>query len=313
MMAATMNTVNWDQLSQEALATLVSAGDWVRWAASRFNEAGLFFGHGTENAWDEAVNLVLTLLHLPPETHPDVFHAALTPSERREIVACIQERITTRKPLAYLLKQAWFCGRPFYVDERVLTPRSPMAEWLEKQFQPWIDPERVQQVLDIGTGSGSIAIGAAWAFPQAQVDAVDISPDALAVAAINVARYGLEEQVHLKQSDCFANLPPKQYDIILSNPPYVGAQEWAELPKEYTHEPKLALYAGTDGLDVVKKILAGAQQFLAPGGILVVEVGNTEAEFTAQYPQLPCTWLELERGGQGIFLLTAEQLKKLGL
>ena len=264
-----------------------------------------------ERCWDEAVNLVLTLLHLPPQTHANVFHAALTLSERQAIADVIEQRIVTRKPLAYLLKQAWFYGQPFYVDERVLIPRSPLAEWLEKQFMPWVEPDNVHRILDIGTGSGCIAIAAAWAFPQAQADAVDISKDALDVAALNVARYQLEDRVHLYQSDCFANLPPNQYDIILSNPPYVGAEELAGLPVEYSHEPRHALYAGSDGLDVVRKILAGAKRYLTPDGILVIEVGNSEAVLAEKYPHLPCTWLELERGGQGVFLLTAKQLLTL--
>ncbi len=292
----------------EALEHLLRVGDWVRWAASQFNQAGLFYGHGTENAWDEAVNLVLTLLNLPPQTPAEVFHAALTPAERLKIFLVIQERITTRKPLAYLLKQAWFYGHPFYVDERVLIPRSPIAEWLEKQFSPWVDPENVNRILEIGTGSGCIAIAAAWAFPQAQVDAVDISPDALKVAAVNVNRYLLQDRVHLHQSDCFDNIPVKQYDIILSNPPYVSAEELAHLPVEYSHEPKIALYAGADGLEVVRKIFAGAKRFLSPQGILVVEVGNTDEQLAQHFPDLPCTWLELEKGGQGLFLLTADQL-----
>lgn len=296
------------QQIQEAVAQLSTAGDWVRWAASRFNEAGLWFGHGTENAWDEAVNLVLTTLHLPPETPANVFHAILTTSEKQKMAGIIQERLETRKPLAYLLKQAWFMGKAFYVDERVLVPRSPIAEWLEKQFVPWIDPERVYRILDIGTGSGCIAIGAAWVFPEAQVDAVDVSADALSVAATNIAHYQLEERVFLYQSDCFANLPLKQYDIILTNPPYVGAEEYAQLPAEYLNEPRSALLAGEDGLDIVKKILAEAKQYLAPGGILVIEVGNTDAALMEHFPHLTGVWLELERGGQGILLLTAEQL-----
>lgn len=296
------------QQIQEAVAQLSTAGDWVRWAASRFNEAGLWFGHGTENAWDEAVNLVLTTLHLPPETPANVFHAILTTSEKQKMAEIIQERLETRKPLAYLLKQAWFMGKAFYVDERVLVPRSPIAEWLEKQFVPWIDPERVYRILDIGTGSGCIAIGAAWAFPEAQVDAVDVSADALSVAATNIAHYQLKERVFLHQSDCFANLPLKQYDIILTNPPYVGAEEYAQLPAEYLNEPRSALLAGEDGLDIVKKILAEAKPYLAPGGILVMEVGNTDAALMEHFPHLNGVWLELERGGQGILLLTAEQL-----
>jgi ribosomal protein L3 glutamine methyltransferase len=293
----------------EAVSQLSTTGDWVRWAASRFNEAGLWFGHGTENAWDEAVNLVLTTLHLPPETPANIFHAALTSSEKQEIAQLIQERVETRKPLAYILKQAWFFGKSFYVDERVLIPRSPLAECLEKQFSPWIDPERVSQILDIGAGSACIAIGAALAFPQALVDAVDISMDALSVAAINISRYQLEDRVFLHQSDCFANLPPKKYDIILSNPPYVGEEEFANLPPEYAYEPRSALLAGEDGLDVVRKILVGAKQYLAPGGILVIEVGNTETAFLENFPHFPGVWLDLEQGGQGILLLTEEQLE----
>lgn len=294
---------------EEALNTLTTVGDWIRWAASCFNEAGLSFGHGTENAWDEAVNLVLTSLHLPPGTNTNVIYAAITPAERRAILHLAQQRIETRKPLAYLLKKAWFCGHSFYVDERVLVPRSPMAEWIEKQFVPWIDdPDRVQRILDIGTGSGCIAIAAALAFTQAQVDAVDVSADALAVAKINVDQYGLKDRVHLHQSDCFEHLPHQRYDIILSNPPYVGDEEFAGLPQEYRHEPRLALQAGRDGLEVVQKILANAKRFLSNEGILVIEVGNTDAAFAQRYPNLPYTWLDLERGGQGLFLLMANQL-----
>ncbi len=292
----------------EALGCLNSIGDWIRWAASQFQKAELFFGHGTENAWDEAVNLVLTTLHLSPDTNPSVQHAVLTPSERLKIADLIQQRVETRRPLAYLLKQAWFCGLPYYVDERVLIPRSPMGEWIEKQFDPWVKPDQVMNILDIGTGSGCIAIAAALAFPEAQVDAIDVSQDALKVAAINVARYKLEDQVHLHQSDCFSNLPLKQYDIILTNPPYVSESEYSNLPAEYRHEPRLALHAGTEGLDVVKKILQDAKHYLAAKGILVLEVGNTDAVFAEYFSHLSCAWLDLERGGQGLCLLTAESL-----
>jgi ribosomal protein L3 glutamine methyltransferase len=297
---------------QQALDHLTTAGDWVRWAASRFNQAELFFGHGTENAWDEAVNLVLTALHLLPDTPKKVFHAKLLPEEKIKIFNLIQDRVSTRKPLAYLLKQAWFCHRPFYVDERVLIPRSPMAEWLEKQFAPWVDPEAVQHILDIGTGSGCIAIAAAWFFPQAQVDAVDISKQALEVAAINVDKYQLQNRVQLLQSDCFDNLPKKKYDIIISNPPYVPMAEYSSLPAEYSHEPKNALLAGNDGLDVVRKILKDAGKYLSPGGVLVIEVGNSDEAFVEKFQDLPCTWLELERGGQGVLLITAEDLFTMG-
>ncbi len=226
----------------------------------------------------------------------------------KSLANIIQLRITTRKPLAYLLKQGLFNGLTFYIDERVLVPRSPLAEWIEKQFIPWINPESVQNILDIGTGSGCIAIHAALTFPQALVDAVDISPEALAVAAINIKRYQLEDNINLYHSNCFAALDKKKYDIILSNPPYVGEKELASLPPEYLHEPRMALHAEEEGLAIVIQIIREAKQFLSPQGILVVEVGNSEFPLTNQFPQLPFTWLELERGGQGLFLLTAEQL-----
>lgn len=295
---------------EEAVAHLSTIGDWIRWAASRFTEAGLYFGHGADNAWDEAVQLVLTTLRLPLDMNAAIADATLTPSERKQIANLILRRIETRQPLAYLLKQGWFNGLPFYVDERVLVPRSPMAELLDKQFEPWVDAENVQHILDIGTGSGCIAIAAALMFPEAQVDAVDINPDALVVAKINVERYHLQDRVHLHQGDCFSGWPAKKYDIILSNPPYVSAAEMATLPQEYHREPRAALYAPDDGLAIVKRILAEAKRHLTPQGILVVEVGNSDEALVEHFPNTPFTWLDLERGGHGLFLLTAEQLDK---
>ncbi len=293
---------------EEALMHLSTLGDWTRWAASRFNEAKLYFGHGTDNAWDEAVFLVLTVLQLPPEVNPLLFHATLTPTERQQIMKIVQARIETRKPLAYLLNQSWFNGLCFYVDERVLVPRSPFAEWLDKQFIPWVIPEEVTHILEIGTGSGCIAVGAALAFPGAVVDAVDISEEALQVAAINVKQHGLEDRINLLQSDCFDSLPNKKYNIILSNPPYVSEEELVTLPQEYHREPWSALCAADSGLAVVKKIFKEAKAFLAPQGILVVEVGHSDKTFMEHFPKFPGVWLELDSGGQGLLLLNAEQL-----
>lgn len=302
-----MKSINFE----EALKHLTTLGDWARWAASRFNEAQLYFGHGTDNAWDEAVFLVLTVLHLPPEVNPVLFHATLTPEERLRILEVIKSRIETRKPLAYLLKQSWFSGLNFYVDERVLVPRSPIAEWVNKQFIPWVVPEEVTDILEIGTGSGCLAAAAALAFPGATIDAVDIDDGALEVAALNIRQHGLEERICLLKSDCFSHLPKKQYDIILSNPPYVSQTELAGLPMEYHQEPRLALCAEDEGLAIVKQIFKESPTYLKPNGILVVEVGHSDQTLMAHFPDFPGVWLELENGGGGVLLLTTEQVQIL--
>lgn len=296
---------------QQAVVEMITVGDWIRFATSSFERSGLCFGHGTDNAWDEAVRLVLAILHLPPEADVAVFSAKVLSSERLELVAAMQRRIADRVPVPYITHEAWCMGLPFYVDERVLIPRSPIAEWIEKQFEPFIDSNKVRSILEIGTGSGCLAIASALNFPDAEIDAVDISEDALAVATINVRRHEMEDQVHLIQSDCFQNLNGQKYDIIISNPPYVGETEMATLPQEYRHEPSSALQADDEGFAIVLEIIAVSEKYLNKDGILVVEVGNSQWLLHERLPQLPFTWLEQEHGGHGLFVLTKKQLSEL--
>ncbi len=291
---------------------LLTIKDYIRWGASRFGQAQLSFGHGMASAIDEAAYLTLHTLHMPVDTPSLYFDSRLTQEERNAIAAIIQARVETRKPAAYLTKEGWFCGLPFYVDERVLVPRSPIAEYIEKQFAPFIDPADVHHVLDLCTGSGCIGIACAYAFPHAQVDLSDISEDALEVAAINVERHHLTGQAELIQSDLFAQLEGRQYDLIVSNPPYVDADDMAALTPEYWKEPAdLALASGEDGLDHVRRILRDAAKHLTPHGILVVEVGNSQYALQAAYPEVDFHWLAFERGGDGVFLLTAAQVYEL--
>lgn len=299
-------------LAEDAIEELRTVGDLVRWGASRFTEAGLNFGHGTENALDEAFNLVRHALHLPHDVPPYMIATRLTRAERRSVVNLLVQRITSRKPAPYLINEAWFAGMPFYVDERVLIPRSPIAELIAAGFQPWLAADDVNHILDLCTGSACIAIACAMAFPGAAVDATDISPQALAVAGINVQRYGLQAQVKLIESDVYAALDPQvnQYDLIVSNPPYVDAQDMAALTAEYKHEPALALRAGMDGLEIVKRILRDASRYLSEQGLLVVEIGNSYPALLEQFPQVPFTWPEFEHGGHGVFILTAEQVRE---
>ena len=293
--------------------SLLTVRDLVRFAVSRFNEAALFFGHGSNSAFDEAAYLILHTLHLPLDRLEPFMDARLTPEEIRGVLAIIEARVTTRKPAAYLTQEAWLGPYRFYVDERVIVPRSFIAELLPEALEAWIEyPELVHRALDLCTGSGSLAILLAEHYPDAQVDAVDLSTDALAVAARNVADYGLEERVRLVQSDMLTALSGETYDLIVSNPPYVDAPSVAALPDEYRHEPALALGSGDDGLDATRIILAQASQFLAPQGVLVVEIGHNREVLEPEFPELPFTWLETSSGDGFVFLLTREELVEAG-
>ena len=292
-----------------ATEELLTIRDWLRWAVSRFNETGLCYGHGTTNAWDEAVWLVLATLHLPHDTLEPWLDARLTHDERLVLLDKLQQRVVHRLPTAYLVQEAWLGEFRFYVDQRVIVPRSYFAELLEHGFAPWIDDaEAVESALDLCTGSGCLAILVAHTFPHATVDAIDISPDALVVACRNIADYHLEDRIKPIESDLFAAVEGKRYDLILSNPPYVTAAAMAALPPEYRHEPALALAAGADGLDVVRRILAEARAHLNPRGVLAVEVGHNQDLVTAAFPDLPAVWLDTEDAEGKVFLVTREDL-----
>ncbi|MES9812946.1 MAG: 50S ribosomal protein L3 N(5)-glutamine methyltransferase [Candidatus Thiodiazotropha sp.] len=290
------------------MQTLISIADFIRWGASRFSEANLFFGHGTDNALDESAALVLGALHLPPDLPANWFSCRLTADECERVVGLIQRRIDERVPLPYLLGEAWFAGMRFHVNDQVLIPRSPIAELIEKGFTPWLGPSAEPRILDLCCGSGCIGIAAAAYLPESHVDLADISTGALEVAKRNIAEYGLQARVTLHQSDLFEKLPVKKYDLILSNPPYVGAAEMEGLPDEYRHEPVLALQANENGLEIVQRILKQAKRYLSPRGIMIVEVGNSAQLLMDSYPEIPFVWLDFERGGEGVFLLSAADL-----
>jgi len=281
--------------------------------ADQFTAADLYFGHGTERAIDEGAWLVGHVLGL----HPDVLADHLDEHPRAPQVTAVddlvQKRIRTRKPLAYLLREAWFAGQRFYVDERVLVPRSLTAEFIIDRFAPWIAGNRVHRVLDLCTGSGCMAIAVGYSFPRARIDAVDLSPDALAVAQINVEQHRMGGHIRLIESDLFAELAGERYDVILTNPPYVAEHELPGLPPEYAHEPAIALAAGAEGLDVVTRILREAAAHLTEGGILIAEVGNSQHALSERFPQVSFTWLATAADDDSVFLLTAEQLKVLHL
>ena len=294
---------------------LFTIRDWLRFTVSQFEEAEIFFGHGTDNSYDEAVWLIMSALHLPHETLNNFLDAVITEQERKHLAHLIEQRITKRTPTAYLVREAWLRGFKFYVDERVIVPRSFIAELLdfnaegEHGLQPWIEhPELINSAADICTGSGCLGILLANAFPDAAIDVIDISLDAIAVSNININNYGLQEQITAIESDMFSALQGKTYDLIISNPPYVDAPSMAKLPTEYRNEPQLALGSGADGLDHTHTILREAAKHLNDEGILVVEIGHNRDALLAAYPDLEFTWLTVESGNQYVFLLTKEQL-----
>jgi len=283
--------------------------EWIQAGAAKFEQAGVWFGHGSDNAHDEAAELVFFAAGLRHEDAASVYNQPVSAEQAARINELFEKRIHQRVPAAYLTHRMWFAGHEFYVDERALVPRSPIAELIEARFEPWIRRDRIRTLLDIGTGSGCIAIAAALALPAVRVDASDVSPEALEVAKINIARFALEERVRAVQSDVFEGLASARYDVIVSNPPYVGDEEMAQLPHEYSREPRMALHSGSDGLDVTRRILLGAREHMSDGGILIVEVGNSEMALQESYPDVPFMWLEFERGGGGVFVLTAEELE----
>jgi ribosomal protein L3 glutamine methyltransferase len=287
---------------------VTTVAELIEEGARRFGTAPLWFGHGSDNAWDEAAELVFCGAGLEHADAPAAYDKDVDDVVATRVRALFDRRVKERVPAAYLTRRMWFAGLEFYVDPRVLVPRSPLAELIAGRFTPWAEPRRVRRILDIGTGSGCIAIACALAFPDARVDAADVSADALAVARMNIARHRVQARVRAVESDVYAGLGEGAYDLIVSNPPYVSRAEMEALPDEYRHEPALGLAAGVDGLDVVRRILAGARARLDPEGILVVEVGDSEHAVIAAYPDLPFTWLEFERGGGGAFLLPAADL-----
>ncbi len=306
-----MSPQSLNQHVNEAVEELQTVRDFMRWGMTRFYEAELYFGHGTDNAFDEAAWLVLHALKLPLNTSSEWFDSRLSRSERTVVVALIVERINSRKPAAYLTGEGWFCGLPFRITEDVLVPRSPIGQLIESSFEPWLDESRVESVLDLCTGSGCIGIVCAFAFPEAAVTLTDIYVPAIELAKENVQRHGLQEQIEVIESDVFAQIPPQKYSLIVSNPPYVDQRDMDELPEEYRQEPVLALAAGEDGLDIVHRILREAGDYLTDDGLLVVEVGNSEAALLRAYPDVGFIWPDFPRGGHGVFMLTAEQLKRV--
>ena len=292
----------------EVLTTLSTLRDYIRFAASRFTQAKVSFGHGTVSALDEAAALVLHTVYQPYNLAEAYLDTVLTINERQAVIDIIDRRINERIPAAYLTNEAIFAGLSFYVDDRVLVPRSPIAELIEQRFTPWIEEDQVSHILDLCTGSGCIAIACTYAFQDALVDAVDLSSDALAVAEINIENHQVSDSVTLYQSDLFTALPIVQYDVIVSNPPYVNLEEWEQLPREFLAEPDMGFKGGHTGLDIVLRILVDADDYLAEQGILIVEVGSSAETLQNTFPDVPFYWLSFERGGDGVFLLTAEQV-----
>jgi len=294
----------------EAIDELVTIGDLLRWGASQFNSADIFYGHGNDNAWDEAVALTMHALYLPIDSKESITTARLTRSERSAVINLFKLRVNERLPVSYITNCAWFAGMQFFVDQRVLVPRSPIAELISESFEPYLQNQPVLRALDLCTGSGCIAIAMAHQFPDAEVDAIDLSLDALDVASINIFNHGVEERVIPLQSDLLNEVLREKYDLIVSNPPYVDQEDMDSLPQEFIHEPEMGLAAGFDGLDLVKRILVDALKCLNDGGLLVVEVGNSQVHMQQQFPTVDFTWIDFANGGHGVFALTKEQLSQ---
>ncbi|AGJ61162.1 putative adenine-specific methylase yfcB [Candidatus Moranella endobia PCVAL] len=293
--------------SAEAVVEMLTIQDILRWTVSQFNAAQINYGHGTDNPWDEALQLVLPSLFLPLDLPPEMYVTRLTSSERAHLIERVRRRVTERIPVPYLINKAWFCGLEFYVDNRVLIPRSPIGELITNHFRDLL-PHLPAHILDMCTGSGCIAVACAYAYPEAEVDAVDISPEVLEVAEKNIQAHGVEHQVIPIRSDLFCDLPMLAYDLIITNPPYVDINHLTDLPAEFHAEPVLGLAAGSDGLKLVRRILAYVSDYLTSDGVLICEVGDSMANLIAQYPQIPFRWIEFTHGGYGIFMLTRQQL-----
>lgn len=294
-------------MQEQMLKQLQTVRDYIRWGASHFSEAGVWFGHGTDNAWDEAAVLVCSALYLPADSNPNVLDARLTETEKLRVLELLERRVTERLPAPYITGEAWFAGLRFEVDERVLVPRSPLAELIQRDFSPWLEGEP-ERILDLCTGSGCIGIACAYQFPEASVELSDLSLDALAVAQRNIEAHQLSDRVSAVHSDGLESVGGR-YDLIVSNPPYVNAEDLSAMPIEYQREPAMALASGADGLDFTRQLLSQAANYLNESGILVVEVGNSWQALAENYPEVNFIWLELEHGGHGVFVLTRDELE----
>jgi ribosomal protein L3 glutamine methyltransferase len=294
----------------ETLQVLTTIRDFIRWGSSEFLRNELSFGHGFVDAFDESRYLILHALSLPYDCPHTYFDTALTLPEREQVIDILQLRISSRQPAAYITRESWFCGLKFYVDERVLVPRSPIAELISNQFEPWANSGQVERILDLCTGSGCIAIASKYHFPAAEVCASDVSPDALEVAALNLEQHDLSDQVTLVESDLFDSIPAQSFDLIVSNPPYVDAEDMSALGDEFHCEPAIGLRAGNDGLLLVDRILARAGEFLNEDGVIFIELGNSQAALEARYDFLPMTWIEFEFGGSGVCAIQAQDLQQ---
>ncbi|MDM7322767.1 MAG: 50S ribosomal protein L3 N(5)-glutamine methyltransferase [Gammaproteobacteria bacterium] len=303
-----MRQIDNSKAFDDAARDLFTLRDFMRWAMSAFARYKVHFGHGTDNALDEAAYLILQALDLPPDLSGEWLDTHLTHAERIRLAELLRQRCIERIPTAYLVGKAWFAGLEFIIDRRALIPRSPLGELIQQGFSPWVEADRIHTILDLCTGSGCIALACAHYLPHTKVDAIDLSFDALELARLNREKLGLEKQVELLEGDLFAPVAGRRYDLIVSNPPYVDAHDMAELPPEYRHEPRMALEAGEDGLNIVRRILREAPQHLEPEGVLIVEVGNSQEHVEHTWPDVPFTWLSFEHGEDGVFLLTREEL-----